>query len=47
MADSGEMLDEVRSRVFDDQVYVFTPKGDVVGFACRINAAGLCLPHPQ
>lgn len=30
MADSGEMLDEVRSPVFDDRVYVFTPKGDVV-----------------
>ena len=26
----GEMLDEVRSQVFDDRVYVFTPKGDVV-----------------
>ena len=30
MADSGEMLDEVRSMVFDDHVYVFTPKGDVI-----------------
>lgn len=30
MADSGEMLDEVRSRAPDDRVYVFTPKGDVV-----------------
>lgn len=30
MADSGEMLEEVRSQVFDDRVYVFTPKGDVV-----------------
>ncbi|PWW12694.1 GTP diphosphokinase [Mangrovibacter plantisponsor] len=30
MADTGEMLDEVRSQVFDDRVYVFTPKGDVV-----------------
>ena len=30
MADSGDMLDEVRSQVFDDRVYVFTPKGDVV-----------------
>ncbi|MCV5869771.1 TGS domain-containing protein, partial [Escherichia coli] len=30
MADSGEMLDEVRSQVFDDRVYVFTPNGDVV-----------------
>ena len=29
MADSGEMLDEVRSRLHDDRVYVFTPKGDV------------------
>ncbi|MGO2507935.1 MAG: GTP diphosphokinase [Vibrio hibernica] len=30
MADSGEMLDELRSQVFDDRVYAFTPKGDVV-----------------
>lgn len=30
MADNGEMLDEVRSQVFDDRVYVFTPRGDVV-----------------
>ncbi|GFN45272.1 GTP diphosphokinase [Candidatus Regiella insecticola] len=30
MADSGAILDEVRSQVFDDRVYVFTPKGDVI-----------------
>jgi len=30
MSDSGEMLDEVRSQVFDDRVYVFTPKGEVI-----------------
>ncbi|WP_019278026.1 GTP diphosphokinase [Vibrio coralliilyticus] len=30
MSDSGEMLDEVRSQVFDDRVYAFTPRGDVV-----------------
>ncbi|OAN12591.1 (p)ppGpp synthetase [Photobacterium jeanii] len=30
MSDSGEMLDELRSQVFDDRVYAFTPKGDVV-----------------
>lgn len=30
MSDNGEMLDEVRSQVFDDRVYVFTPKGDVI-----------------
>ncbi|MDQ5892191.1 MAG: pyrophosphokinae, partial [Pseudomonadota bacterium] len=30
VADSNDVLDEVRSQVFDDRVYVFTPKGDVV-----------------
>ena len=30
MSDSGEMLEELRSQVFDDRVYVFTPKGDVI-----------------
>ncbi len=30
MVDSGEILEEVRSQVFDDRVYVFTPKGDVM-----------------
>lgn len=30
MSDSGEMLDELRSQVFDDRVYAFTPKGDLV-----------------
>lgn len=30
MSDAGEMLDELRSQVFDDRVYAFTPKGDVV-----------------
>ncbi|MFG5026942.1 TGS domain-containing protein, partial [Vibrio cholerae] len=30
MSDSREMLDELRSQVFDDRVYAFTPKGDVV-----------------
>ncbi|UJF19026.1 GTP diphosphokinase [Vibrio sp. SS-MA-C1-2] len=30
MSDSGEVLDELRSQVFDDRVYAFTPKGDVI-----------------
>ncbi len=30
MADSGEMLEEVRSQVFDDRDFVFTKKGEVV-----------------
>ena len=30
LADSGEVLAEMRSQVFDDRVYVFTPKGEVI-----------------
>jgi GTP pyrophosphokinase len=30
MTDSGDLVEELRSQVFDDRVYVFTPKGDVV-----------------
>lgn len=30
IADAGEVVDEMRSQVFDDRVYVFTPKGEVV-----------------
>lgn len=30
MAENGALLDELRSQVFDDRVYVFTPKGEVV-----------------
>ena len=30
LSDGAELLDEVRSQVFDDRVYVFTPKGEVL-----------------
>ena len=30
IADSDDLVDEVRSQVFDDRVYVFTPKGEVM-----------------
>lgn len=30
MAESGNLVEEFRSQVFDDKVYVFTPKGDVI-----------------
>ncbi len=30
VAESGELLDELRSQVFEDRIYVFTPSGDVV-----------------
>ncbi|MDN4501685.1 GTP diphosphokinase [Alteromonadaceae bacterium BrNp21-10] len=30
MSESGDIVEELRSQVFDDRVYVFTPNGDVV-----------------
>lgn len=30
VAESGDLVEEFRSQVFDDRVYVFTPKGDVI-----------------
>lgn len=30
ISDSGEVIAELRSQVFDDRVYVFTPKGEVI-----------------
>ncbi len=30
MTESGSLVEELRSQVFDDRVYVFTPKGDVI-----------------
>ncbi|MFM2480221.1 GTP diphosphokinase [Celerinatantimonas sp. YJH-8] len=30
MTENGTMMDELRSQVFDDRVYVFTPKGEIV-----------------
>ena len=30
MAENGNLVDELRSQVFDDRVYVFTPQGDVM-----------------
>ena len=30
VAQSGELLDELRSQVFEDRIYVFTPSGDVI-----------------
>ncbi len=30
VSESGELIDELRSQVFEDRIYVFTPNGDVV-----------------
>lgn len=30
ITDSDDLIDEIRSQVFDDRVYVFTPKGEVI-----------------
>lgn len=47
MADSGEMLDEVRSPVFDDRVYVFYAERRRGGSAGRLHAARFRLPYSQ
>ena len=30
VSESGELLDELRSQVFEDRIYIFTPSGDVI-----------------
>ncbi|MGR2462896.1 TGS domain-containing protein, partial [Salmonella enterica] len=30
LSESGSLLEDLRSQVFEDRVYVFTPKGDVI-----------------
>ena len=30
VSESGDLLDELRSQVFEDRIYVFTPNGDVI-----------------
>lgn len=30
LADSGDMVAEMRTQIFDDRVYVFTPRGEVI-----------------
>lgn len=30
LSQSGELIDELRSQVFEDRIYVFTPNGDVI-----------------
>lgn len=30
LSDSGEIVEETRSKIFDDRIYVFTPNGDVI-----------------
>ena len=34
VSETGELIDELRSQVFEDRIYVFTPNGDVVDLPC-------------
>ena len=47
VSDSGDLVEELRSQVFDDRVYVFTPKGDVVDLPLRLNTIRFCLLYSQ
>ncbi|MFT5756601.1 MAG: GTP pyrophosphokinase [Alteromonadaceae bacterium] len=39
VTESGELIDELRSQVFEDRIYVFTPSGDVIDLP--VNATPL------
>jgi GTP pyrophosphokinase len=34
VSETGELIEELRSQVFEDRIYVFTPNGDVVDLPC-------------
>ena len=41
--DPQEFLDSLKEDVFNSQVYVFTPKGDVIELTSRINTNRFCI----
>ena len=47
LAGAEEFVESVKTDIFHDQVFVYTPKGDVLGPARRRDAARLRLPHPH
>ena len=46
MSDADDVVEELRSQVFDDRVYVFTPKGDVIDLPVG-STTRLCLLYSQ
>ncbi len=44
ITDSGEVMSELRSQAFDDCVYVFTPKGEVVDLPTGSTPLDLLMP---
>jgi hypothetical protein len=49
MLESGEedaldFIDEFKLNLHNEEIYVFTPNGDLVLLAQRRNNAGLCIP---
>ena len=42
-----EFMENLKIDLFTDEVFVFTPKGDVKSLRCRIKPHRFCLLHPQ
>ena len=47
MRDSREFMEHLKLDLFDNQVFVFTPKGDVMGLSGGRDAARLRVPRPH
>jgi len=41
-----DFVDDFRLNLFADEIYTYTPVGDVKNAACRLDSAGFCLCHP-
>ena len=45
VSDAEEFVESLKSDVFKDQIYVFTPKGDIIELPSGAIATRLCLSH--
>ena len=46
-ADALNFIDEFKLNLFSEEVYVFTPTGDLITLPAGRHTPGLCLPHPH
>ena len=41
-----EVMDEFKSDLYEKEIYVFTPKGDLLKFQKGVTVTRFCLSHP-